>query len=264
MAEYLFSQSEQQLSSGFRELLSVDKAFDYYSEYFASKKGCIIIWITDSACLCSFLEKGSRILEIQKIVIKIKLKEFEYGIKLRPKWVSRETPLLRLADLGSKLDQCSDQYGVSSADFLKIQSFMKKSFTIDGFASSVSRRTYKYISPCPQYDSMDTDFFSHRMLGDQVYYLHPPPKVLIRLVNKIVCYKNVRGCIVMPLWRSHSFWNYVIKANKFAWFVKDFMIFSPFYESFSPKTMFQGFKKFKTLVIHFDTSSKNELIFPDF
>lgn len=235
-----------------------------YSEYFASRKNSVILWITDSACLCSFLEKGSRILEIQKIVIRIKIQEFSYGIKLKPKWVSRETPLLRLADLGSKLHLCSDQYGVSSVDFLKIQAFMKKPFTIDGFASSVSRRTFKYIAPCPQYDSMDTDFFSHRMLGDQVYYLHPPPKLLVRLINKITCYRNVQGCLVMPLWRSHSFWNHVIKANKFAWFVKDFLIFSPYYESFSPKTMFQGFKKFKTLVILFDTSCRNELTFPDF
>lgn len=264
MDEYMFTQDERQLSSGYRELISVFHAFNTYEKFFISKKGSIIIWMTDSSCLVSFLEKGSRVLAIQKLVIQIKLKEFLFGIKIKAKWISRETPLLKLADLGSKLHSDTDQFGLSNNDFLFVQRFYKHKFTIDGFSSSISRRTYKFISECPQAGSLEVDFFSHCMLSNEHYYIHPPPRLLVRLINKLILYPNVRGCIVLPLWRSHSFWNSIIKVDKFAWFVEDFMIFSPFYESFSNKTAFQGYKNFKTLVIKFNTSVRNCIKFTEF
>ena len=259
--EFLFSQSESQLSSGFRELLSVVHAFKVYSSYFKQKRNSLIIWLTDSACLCSFLEKGSRNLEIQKVVLKIKIMEFELGLKIKPKWLSRETGLIRQADLGSKIHLNSDQYGLCDADFNLIQKFAKKKFSIDGFSSSLAKRCLKFICPCPQEGCLDVDFFTHKMLSDEMYFIHPPPKYLIRVVNKILCYANVRGCIILPIWKSHSFWNYFVKIDRLNWFIKDFKVFSPFYVSYTPKTMFQGYKKFRTLAVIFDTATKNNLRF---
>ena len=252
--EYLFDQTQKDLSSGFRELISVSKAFEVYSSYFSSLRGSMIIWLTDSTSLVSFLEKGSRIPAIQQEVIKIKKKEYAFGLKLKAKWISRDDEILRLADAGSKLHLCSDQYGISTEDFIMIQEAAEKKFSIDGFASAVSRKTEKFISACPQLGACDTDFFSCTMDSSEYYYLHPPPKLLFRLVSKISCYKNVRGAILLPVWRSHSFWVAFVQQKYFVWFVKKFIFFSPTYVAYSPNTIFQGKKDFLSLVIFFDTS----------
>lgn len=70
---YLFSADEQQLSSGARELLAVVHAFNHFQAYFESRRGSVILWVTDSQCCYSFLMKGSRVPYVQRLLIKIKL-----------------------------------------------------------------------------------------------------------------------------------------------------------------------------------------------
>ena len=261
--EYLFSQTEQELSSSFRELLAVKHSFELYPAYFESQRGSLIVWITDSTALCSFLEKGSRISDIQKVCLEIKILEYKYGLKLKPKWISRDENLLKLADKGSKLHLCSDQYGLSNEDFLNVQIFAGKKFNLDGFATAKSSKTLKFISECPQLNCLDVDFFTHTMSSEYFYYLHPPPKLLNRLVSKIKCYCNVKGVIILPVWQSHNFWVSFVKQGIFEDFVKNFMIFSPFYVAHSQNSLFQGRKHFQTLAILFDTSSKFSLVCPN-
>ena len=262
--EYMFTPTEAQLSSSFRELLAVEKSFIMYSEYFKTLSGALLIWVTDSACLVSFLEKGSRVPMIQKTVMRIKKLEFQFKLKIKGKWVSRNEELLRMADAGSKIHLCSDQFGVSTEDFLEIQSLVGRKFTVDGFGSAVSKKCLKFISACPQQGCLDVDFFSHTMSTAEFYFLHPPPKLLVRLAEKIQCYNSVRGIIIMPAWRSHGFWSFFVKQGYFEWFVKRFWVISPTYESYSRNTMFQGKKSFATLVLEFDTAFRNKLKCPSF
>lgn len=262
--EYLFTQTEAQLSSSYRELLAVEKSFIMYSEYFKTLAGSLLIWVTDSSCLVSFLEKGSRIPMIQKVVMKIKKLEFQFKLKIKGKWLSRDEELLRMADAGSKLHLCSDQFGISTEDFLNLQVLVGKKFTVDGFGSAVSRKCLKFISACPQQGCLDVDFFNHTMSSSNFYFLHPPPKLLIRLVEKIQCYSSVQGVIILPAWISHGFWSFFVKQGYFEWFVSRFWFISPTYESYSRNTMFQGKKSFKTIALEFDTSSRSRLKCPDF
>ena len=168
-----------------------------------------------------------------------------------------------MADAGSKLHLCSDQYGLNKEEFLDVQEFFGRKFTVDGFASALSKKTIKFIAPCPQTGAIDTDFFSSTLSETEFYYLHPPPKMLNRLVEKLVCYKNVKGIIILPMWKSHSFWMTFVKQGRLAWFIKNFLIFSPEYEAYSKNSMFQGKKVFDTLAVEFDTSNKYNLKFSD-
>ena len=117
VSDYLFTPQETELSSGHRELLSIIKAFEHYSNYFSTLKGQIVIWITDSMCLYSFLCIGSRNLVIQKLLIQLKILEFKYSLKIIPKWLPRDSSLITLADCGSKLFKSSNEFGISLNDF---------------------------------------------------------------------------------------------------------------------------------------------------
>ena len=60
VTEYLFDPSQQQLSSGLRELLAVYHCLKENKAYFKTKRNKVIVWMTDSQCSYAFLVKGSR------------------------------------------------------------------------------------------------------------------------------------------------------------------------------------------------------------
>ena len=60
---------------------------------------------------------------IQKLVIDIMIRLYDYNIKIVPHWLPRMDPLIQIADLGSKdklMGKGSQDYGVSHSDFLFI------------------------------------------------------------------------------------------------------------------------------------------------
>lgn len=260
--EYLFTPTQSEMSSGYRELLAIWHSFKVYDSYFKKQKGKIIVWITDSSCLVSFLNKGSRIRSIQKILIEIKKKEYQYGLKIKPQWVTRNDINLKIADLGSKLHLASDDFGLGHSDFLHLQEIFNCRVTIDAMATSKSKRCEKFISIVPQQGAIDTDFFMHKCLMEDVYYWHPPVKTIIRLLNRIRLLVNIKGLLVLPFWESGLFWVYLTKNGFFDWFVKSYYIFSPLYISFAKNCASQGYKNFRTIVIQIDTSAKHNIKSP--
>ena len=69
--EYPFSLSEQQQSSSMRELLAVHRVFVSMPDFIESKRGSQLVWVTDSQVMCYFLNKGSRVRNIQRIILDI-------------------------------------------------------------------------------------------------------------------------------------------------------------------------------------------------
>lgn len=262
--EYMFKPEEREMSSGARELLAVREAFNSHNSFFRAQKGSVIIWMTDSQVCHSFLTKGSRVQEIQEILLDIKCLEYEFDIKIYPKWTPREDVHLQLADTGSKMNISKEEYGVSHEDFINIQEVLGMRCTIDGFASSKSRRTYKFISICPQIESMDVDFFMHNMSSAEIYYCHPPVNCIKRVLSKLIQYTNVRILLVVPIWPSYSYWNSLIDTGYFNWFIKDYFIFRPWFVSFSERGMFRGYKPFPMLALNIATAETNQLKLPDF
>ena len=264
ISDYLFTPQEAELSSGHRELLSIVKAFEHYSNYFATLKGQLVIWITDSMCLYSFLRIGSRNLVIQKLLIQLKILEFQYAIRIIPKWMPRDSSLITLADLGSKLFKSSNEFGISSNDFQFLQSYFSIKFSIDCFATSKNCKVEKFISPFPQLNCFDIDFFTVSLTSSECYYIHPPISLLSRVFNKLKLYEDITAVVVLPLWPTYPFWNCIVKGSYFNSFVKNFLLWDPYYIASTPNNFFNGHKTFKTLALLIHTGKDYAIPLPKF
>ena len=264
VSDYLFTPQETELSSGHRELLSIIKAFEHYSNYFSTLKGQIVIWITDSMCLYSFLRIGSRNLVIQKLLIQLKILEFKYSLKIIPKWLPRDSSLITLADCGSKLFKSSNEFGISLNDFNFLQDHFSIKFTIDCFATSKNNKVEKFISPFPQLNCYDIDFFTCSLTSSEYYFIHPPISVLSRVFNKLRLYDDITAVVVLPVWPTYPFWNSIIKGSCFTPFIKDFLLWDPFYIASTPKNFFNGHKPFKTLALLIHTGKEYAIPLPIF
>jgi hypothetical protein len=264
ISDYLFTPEEADLSSGHRELLCVIKSFEQYSNYFESLRGQLIIWITDSMCLYSFLRIGSRNTVIQKLLIELKLKEFQFGIKIIPKWLPRDSSLISLADCGSKLFKSSNEFGISPQDFSFVQNHFSLKFTVDGFSTSRNNKVDKFISPFPQLNCFDIDFFTHTLSPTEVYYLHPPIALIARTINKLKIYDDITAVLVVPIWTTHPFWPSILEGSFFASFIQDFLIWDPFYIASSTENLFNGHKAFKTVALLIHTGNKFSVPLPEF
>ena len=78
--EYYFSPLEAEMSSSFCELLAIYHSFQTHKNFFRSCKGQIVIWVTDSKVLYIWLLKEARIPLVKRLLIQIKLLEFETQI----------------------------------------------------------------------------------------------------------------------------------------------------------------------------------------
>ena len=206
----------------------------------------------------NFLTKGSRVPHIQSILVEIKAFEYLNDFVLIPKWIPRESDLIKLADLGSKMYKSSDEYGLSTHDYLYVKEFFGvTSQVVDAFATHTNKKEQLFISHIPQVNNYDLNFFHHTMKSDLLYYCHPPVKYIIRCIKKIILYPNVRAIVVMPFWISHSFVNFLHQAGFFNSYIKKFLLFNPTYVAYNSSTMFTGQKNFKTLCVLIDTATTN-------
>ena len=263
VSNYMFTPTEQELSSSFRELLAISHGFDKFFNFLQTQRNKIVIWITDNQCVFSFLNKGSRVPAIQKVLLQIKEKEYALGLLLYVKWMHRETDPIRLADLGSKLNSSSDEYGIDHDHFNFLQQYFKVIFEIDAFASYRNRRCSRFISKIPQNEAFDVDFFLCNLNVKLLFYIHPPTHLIRKVISKILLYSDFHGVLIVPIWRSSAFWSCLIDKSFFSWFIQDFVIFNPTYVSFSKDTIFKGQKKFKTLAILINTSTRSRILLPE-
>jgi len=262
VSNYVFSPSEAQLSSGARELIAVVQSFKTFKVFFESNPNSVIIWVTDSMCLFSFLRYGSKIPHIQSLLLDIKELEFAFKISIYPKWIPRTDDLLKIADFGSRISNSTDEFGISDFDFLAVQDYFNVIVTLDAFASSLNFRVPKFISAVPQLNATGVDFFLTTLSSDEVIYFHPPIALIQRTFNKINLYEDITGLLVVPYWPSHPFWSVFVNAKNFHPCIKDFWIFNPFYITTSTTCMFNGYKNFPTIVFYIKTKDSHKVAIP--
>ena len=263
VSNYIFTPEEQELSSSFRELLAISHGFSKFENFLKTQRNKIVIWITDNQCVFSFLNKGSRVPAIQRILLQIKEQEYNFGILLYVKWMHRESDPIRLADLGSKLNSSSDEYGIDHDHFLFLQQYFNVIFEIDAFASHRNRRCVRFISKIPQNEAFDIDFFICDLNVQLFFYIHPPTHLIRKVISKILLYSDFHGVLIIPAWIAHSFWSCIIDSNYFSWFIQDFVLINPTYVSFCKNTIFKGQKNFKTLAVLVNTSIRSRVLLPD-
>ena len=262
--EYFFTPTEASLSSSFRELLAIMSSFTTHQNFFRKNAHSIILWISDSQVLVSWLQKGSRIPFVQRLLVQIKLAEHSFKIKLYPKWVPRSNKLLTLADSGSKMELSASEYGLDHAHYNMLENFFNVKFDVDGFSTRINKRTQRYISLLPDQEAFDCDFFYHELNSNLIYYLHPPINCIKWTLTKLCAAPDISAVVILPVWTSASYWPTLLNGEFFAWFVSEFAVIRPCYAYFNDRAMFKGYRSFPTLAIFVRTRNQHKIPLPNF
>ena len=247
----LLSAEEVVLSSGHRELLTLKKAL--LSDCIPSSS--TVVWYTDSANLVSFWEKGSPKPLIQLDIVECLLFCKTKDIALHVLHLSREDPRIQAADVGSRSFD-KDDWGIDDASFSVIQSrFLPHGFSLDPFASTSNARCHRFFSRYAYPGSSATDAFSVNW-SNECLFVCPPIGKLIAAWKKIAASTNVSGAIILPVWKSATFWP-VFFPDGFhsSWPAQSVEVFDPFIRlgQFYAGVM-SGKNDYLFVAIFFDTS----------
>ena len=79
VAEFPFNDNEAQASSTLRELSAIHKLLTVNEDFLRNNKGRLILWLTDSQSLCHIMRRGSRVRQLQGMVLKIFELQHKWG-----------------------------------------------------------------------------------------------------------------------------------------------------------------------------------------
>ena len=259
--EIEFNENEKQSSSTYRELLSIRFFLENKPEFFKEYKDKCLIWLTDSQCLFYIFNRGSRIKELQKIILEIYVELFKLNIQLIIKWRPRQSTLIKCADLGSKFTKKSDDYGVCHHSLSEaLQFFGINKIDVDCFATDLSKRSEVFWAaiPCPGVAAIN--FFCQHLEENVLYYAHPPISLIAPTLAKIL---NSKAEVILsvPLWTTRLFMTLIRGSGKYKPFVKSVFYAKPNYVSFRSKTMFSGFKNFWHLFLLISPGGNYEICY---
>ena len=77
--EFPFDESESQASSTLRELSAIFKLLTKDDSFLRQNRGKVVLWMTDSQSLCFIMRRGSRVRELQAMVLKIYELQMKWG-----------------------------------------------------------------------------------------------------------------------------------------------------------------------------------------
>ena len=95
--------------------------------------------------------------------------------------------------------------------------------TIDRFANESNRKTKRFNSKyfCPQSEGVDAFNMSWK---DENNFLVPPVSLIHKVINKIE-HEPSTGVLIVPLWKSATFWALLKPKHKFKRYLKDNLVF---------------------------------------
>ena len=261
--EFIFTQSEINLSSSHRELLSIIKTLEKDFEWFEKHPG-IVYWLTDSQNVHNFLNRGSRKPEIQRDVVTIKILERKLSVNIIPIWSPRNDVNIALADVGSKLNQSSDEWSIDVNSYKFIEAQFSLRFTLDCFATAKNSKCNRFFSKIPQCNTRGINFFTQNLHSSEIYWLCPPVSLISRTIKYLLSFQDVTAVLYVPIWAGQTFWFDLIDGSHFKKFVQDYLVLSPFYSmsNDSKNTTFAGFKRFNGMAILINLSKDTKILFP--
>ena len=250
-----FTSEERRQSSTVRELLAIK--FIYESPACSKFEGKTILHLTDNQAAVAIWNSGSRKKHIQEIATEIFETCRRRNIELKIEWRSRDNPLLSWADSGSKSFD-SSAFSLDYSSFLKILEFIHPaSINVDCCASSWNKKALVYFSKHQEPHSSGVNFFSQSLPRGLFYYAFPPPGLITAFILHLAKFMT-KGVLIIPLWRSASFWNNVFPDGKHGcWWMKELMTFKPsgfISDSEIISTTFKNPVNFSMLAVKFDFS----------
>ena len=212
-----WSDEEASKSSTWRELQALVLALASFKEQLSNSN---VNWYTDSLNVCSIIDKGSRIFELQILSVNV----FEFclnnKINLEVKWIPRDQNTV--ADGISKV--CDfDDYSVSPQLFAYLDCIWGP-FTCDRFSCYYNALVSNYNSRFFQPSTAGVDAFAQDWRFHN-NWLHPPIHLIPRVI-RFLENQNSEGVLVLPYWPSLYFWNLLCPDGKhFDAFVLDWKVF---------------------------------------
>ena len=239
-----FTNDEVETSSTFRELLAVKYVLQSYGDLLKNQN---IQLNSDNMAATRILVVGSSKPHLQNLALDIFQQCIQKSIKLSPEWIPRE--LNRDADFLSKIRD-SDSWGVDETCFKFIQEKYGQ-FEVDRFADEKNKKVQNFNSKyfCPGTSHVNT--FTANWAGKK-NWICPPIKDIPRAIRHAKLCK-AQGVLIIPCWPSAHWWPIIYPNGiNLAPFIKDMLIFDPYYESYGHNTIFNGYQSFKTLALEID------------
>ena len=211
IARRLFTRQEVKESSTYREMLVLHEI--YCSPDAARLAKCRIRHLTDNKAVEFIFKSGSKNPRIHKRVVDIFLSCHSHQISLTVSWRSRDDPLLQISDSGSRnFDGSSFSLDFSSSSIL-MEACSHVNLTIDAMAQSWNKNLPRYFSRFKDPLAIGQNFFAQRLDMTEGYYVFPPPRVVVARLLHLRKFR-ASGVLVLPLWPSCSFFNFVFPDGK--------------------------------------------------
>ena len=225
LARRKFSAEEFKSSSTARELLALEAV--YTSDNTAGLEGNVL-HLTDNQAVCVIMEVGSKKPSLMKIVMNILRAAKEKNIKLRCEWRPRDHYLIQHADLGSRSFDDS-AISLNFESFLVITEFFADfQFDVDCMAQEWNKKANIFYSKLWEEGSAGINFFSQKLNPSLSHYCFPPVSKIIASILHLAKCKVANGLLVVPVWKSCSFWVSILPDGKhFPKWVTRFLRFKP-------------------------------------
>ena len=252
----LFSAKEAKRSSTHRELLAFH---DFYLSDLALKyANTNIVHYTDNMNCETILSIGSRNVTLQPLVLDIFLAWKKLQICVDVIYLPRDNPIIVFADTETKNFDVHD-FGLDFENFFILNSLLGP-FDVDCFASQLNNKCITYYSKFLDPKAAGRNFFAQSLPASNLY-VFPPVHLIIPTLFHLHKFGS-KGCLIVPLWKSSSFWTFLCAdGTHFNAYVQSVFNFSPTFEAgdYIKNTLFQGVQKFRTLALGFNF---NNLIDP--
>ena len=225
--EFHFSEEESSASSGYRELLAVHKTLQSDPASFAGHAGGLVFWKTDSKNCYSFLSKGSRLPDVQRLVVDIKCMERKLDIRLVPVWTPRSHARIVAADLGSKLNTNTDEWCIDRTDLAKVFRKLDYHPEVDCMATRTNAICPRFFSKIPQVGTEGVNFLAQELHENTMYYCCPPVKMIGRVTCHLLDKDNVNCLLIVPVWHSAAYWVALQESARFQETIVQKLCFRP-------------------------------------
>ena len=211
VARRMFSSWEARESSTYREVVVLHET--YCSPEAVRLSGRRIRHLTDNKAVEWIFKTGSRNFKIQKLVVEVFLACHSLQIFLVVSWRSRDDPLLQVADAGSR-DFDGSSYSLDFSSFLVVlESFSYLNLSVDAMAQAWNKKFPLYFSRLKDPLALGQNFFAQKLSSDVGYYIFPPPKDIVAVLLHLRRY-GAYGVLLLPMWPSSSFFNFVFPDGK--------------------------------------------------
>ncbi|CAG2242111.1 unnamed protein product [Mytilus edulis] len=197
IAHGMWSKCEASKSSTWKELNAVRNILLSMINVLKDKR---IKWFSDNQNVVSIVDKGSMKPELQDIAMCIFENCLIHNISIDVVWVPRT--LNEKADFISRIIDYDD-WGIDEQLFTYLDSLWGP-HEIDWFANDDNHKLTVFYSRYWTVNSMGIDAFTINWQGANGWFVPP-----VCLVSKVISYMRqcfAHGTLVLPLWKSASFW----------------------------------------------------------